>query len=173
MHEDVLILSGLITKTSTMRQIPKKEALKKWVDTFAKKKGKIVKISDTSKSKQLRKLKDEFGGPIGKDSQGRDLFRHCYASYRFAECKSPNTVSDETGHSVSVLKNNYLKMTSTSDSKQWFGMLPENILPKKENNNDIKPKTIIRTSKGFNSNNYKIYKQTQNPLHANWQKCQI
>ena len=118
--EDKILMSAEITKTSLVRFVPKKTALKYWLGKVPNRTGKMLTISTTQKNKLVKNLKKLFGGPIGKASQGRDLFRHCYVSYRFGECQRTSVVADETGHSESVLKSSYLKLVSEEDAAKWF-----------------------------------------------------
>ena len=115
-------MSADITKTSLVRFVPKKAALKYWLAKVPNRTGKMLTISTTQKNKLVKNLKKLFGGPIGKASQGRDLFRHCYVSYRFGECQRTSVVADETGHSESVLKSSYLKLVSEEEAAKWFSL---------------------------------------------------
>ena len=59
-------------------------------------------------------------------AQGRDLFRHCYVSYRCADTDwNFQTVANETGHSVQQLKSSYLKLVGKRESKEWFSTFPD------------------------------------------------
>ena len=120
--EEELLLSADITKTSLVRFVPKKPALKYWLNKVPNRTGMMQTISATHKNKLVENLKKLFGGPMGKASQGRDLFRHCYVSYRFGECKRTSVVADETGHSESVLKSSYLKLVSEEEATKWFSL---------------------------------------------------
>ena len=123
-HDSFLLIKAEVSKTSRMRKIPKKECLKDWMDKLSKgapKKGKIVTISNVTKNRHLQSLKLEFGGPLKADAQGRDLFRHCYVSYRCEETVWDfELVSKETGHSVEQLQSSYLKLVDEGESKEWF-----------------------------------------------------
>ena len=120
--EDKIPMSADITKTSLVRFVPKKAALRYWLGKVPNRTGKMLTISTTQKNKLVKNLKKLFGGPIGKASQGRDLFRHCYVSYRFGECQRTSVVADETGHSESVLKSSYLKLVSEEEATKWFSL---------------------------------------------------
>jgi len=124
-NDDLLSLSAEITKTSLVRYVPKSQALKTWMNQSKKKSGKIQTIPKTTKNKLVSKLKQRFGGPNGKSSQGRDLFRHCYVSYRYGECRKAATVAEETGHSLDVLRTSYLILVDPKDSVKWFSIKPE------------------------------------------------
>jgi len=130
--ENYLLITTDVSKTSQIRKIRKKKCLKQWMDDLFNKtkdrKGKIVTISNVIKHRHLQGLKKEFGGPLGANAQGRDLFRHCYASYRFAETDwNFGLVADETGHSVKILKESYLKIVSKNDSTTWFSTFPNKV----------------------------------------------
>ena len=130
--ENYLLITTDVSKTSQIRKIRKKKCLKQWMDDLFNKtkdrKGKIVTISNVIKHRHLQGLKKEFGGTLGANAQGRDLFRHCYASYRFAETDwNFGLVADETGHSVKILKESYLKIVSKNDSTTWFSTFPNKV----------------------------------------------
>ena len=130
-HDSFLLIKAEVSKTSRMRKIPKKECLKDWMNKLSKgapKKGKIVTISNVTKNRHLLSLKLEFGGPLKADAQGRDLFRHCYVSYRCEETVWDfELVSKETGHSVEQLKSSYLKLVDEGESKEWFSTFPDKV----------------------------------------------
>jgi integrase len=130
-HDSFLLIKAEVSKTSRMRKIPKKECLKDWMDKLSKgapKKGKIVTISNVTKNRHLLSLKLEFGGPLKADAQGRDLFRHCYVSYRCEETVWDfELVSKETGHSVEQLQSSYLKLVDEGESKEWFSTFPDKV----------------------------------------------
>ena len=131
-YDDYLLITKYVSKTSQIRKIQKKECLKQWMDDLANKTkdrtGKIATIRNVTKNTYLRGLKEKFGGPLKADAQGRDLFRHCYASYRCAETEWDfRLVADETGHSVNILKSNYLAIVSKNDSTAWFSTFPDKV----------------------------------------------
>jgi integrase len=130
--ENNVLLNTEVTKMKRFRTIPKNECLKQWMDNLANKtkdkKGKIATICNVTKSTYVRVLKEKFGGPLGADAQGRDLFRHCYVSYRCADTDWDfQTVANETGHSVQQLKSSYLKLVGKRESKEWFSTFPDKV----------------------------------------------
>jgi len=132
-HDDYLLITNYVSKTSQIRKIPKKECLKQWMDDLANKTkdrtGKIATIRNVTKNTHVRGLKEKFGGPLKADAKGRDLFRHCYASYRCAETEWVfRLVADETGHSVKVLKDSYVNPAASKDgATEWFSTFPDKV----------------------------------------------
>ena len=130
--ENYMLINTEVAKIKRFRKFPKKECFKQWMDDLANKtkdkKGKIATIRNVTKNTYVRDLKEKFGGPLKADAQGRDLFRHCYASYRCAETDWDfRLVADETGHSVKILKESYLKIVSKNDSTAWFSTFPDKV----------------------------------------------
>jgi len=130
--ENNVLLNTEVTKMKRFRTIPKNECLKQWMDNLANKtkdkKGKIATISNVIKHRHLQGLKKEFGGPLGADAQGRDLFRHCYASYRCRETGWDfRRVATETGHEEKVLKDSYFTLVTKDEATEWFSTFPDKV----------------------------------------------
>ena len=50
----------------------------------------------------------------------KNALRHCYISYRVAECADVARVADEGGNSPAIIKANYLKRVKPEQAKAWF-----------------------------------------------------
>jgi integrase len=55
---------------------------------------------------------------------GRNTFRNCYITYRYAELMNPVTVAAEAGTSARMVESNYKELATKVDAKRWFSIQP-------------------------------------------------
>jgi integrase len=116
------------SKTGERRLVPIKDNLKAWLTPHRKDSGLVCDYANTTK--QLLKI-----ARLASVQWKHNGLRHSCISYRVAESADVPRVADESGNSVAMIRQHYLKRVKPVEAAKWFSIapeVPENITTLKE-----------------------------------------
>jgi integrase len=125
-EEKLIVMDRETTKTDRNRTIPLADNLAAWLAPFrADLPADATLCGDYDPTEAMRHLFDD----IGMKSRHNGL-RDSYVSYRMALLHDAGKVSEETGHSATVLQRSYKSVRVNGQpitetlARDWFGILP-------------------------------------------------
>lgn len=124
MDSGFIKLKKAVTKMRARRIIPILPNLRAWLQPHAKKDGPVhagyssAKVLSEAISNAIR------GANIAVK---RNALRNCYTSYRLAVLSDIAKVSEETGNSPEVIRQEYLELVTPPEGQKWFEIFPESI----------------------------------------------
>ncbi len=130
---DVDLSGGFITvaadksKTKSRRIVPISANLSQWLAPYAKRTGKVQKLT-TAFLREARAACVKESGVAWK----ANALRHSFASYRLAQVQNAAQVALEMGNSADVIFKHYREIVRPADAAKWFAVSPEqpvNVVP--------------------------------------------
>ena len=121
LKEKEIVLDASITKTSQRRIVKMTDNLVEWLTPyiFEMLQGGLVIKNKNIFRKELEKFRE--ANKINWIDNG---LRHSGASYYLALTKNANETAEQMGHSVAVLKNNYMGLVRAEDAVKYFQIKP-------------------------------------------------
>lgn len=121
LQEKEIVLDASITKTSQRRIVKMTDNLVEWLTPYISEmlQGGLVIKNKNIFRKELEKFRE--ANKINWIDNG---LRHSCASYYLALTKNANETAEQMGHSVAVLKNNYMGLVRTEDAVKYFQIKP-------------------------------------------------
>lgn len=121
LKEKEIVLDASITKTSQRRIVKMTDNLVEWLTPYISEMlqgGHVIKNRNIFR-KELEKFRE--ANKINWIDNG---LRHSGASYYLALTKNANETAEQMGHSVAVLKNNYMGLVRAEDAVKYFQIKP-------------------------------------------------
>ncbi len=121
LKEKEIVLDASITKTSQRRIVKMTDNLVEWLTPYISEMlhgGLVIKNKNIFR-KELEKFRE--ANKINWIDNG---LRHSGASYYLALTKNANETAEQMGHSVAVLKNNYMGLVRAEDAVKYFQIKP-------------------------------------------------
>lgn len=121
LQEKEIVLDASITKTSQRRIVKMTDNLVEWLTPYISEmlQGGLVIKNKNIFRKELEKFRE--ANKINWIDNG---LRHSGASYYLALTKNANETAEQMGHSVAVLKNNYMGLVRAEDAVKYFQIKP-------------------------------------------------
>lgn len=121
LKEKEIVLDASITKTSQRRIVKMTDNLVEWLTPYISEmlQGGLVIKNKNIFRKELEKFRE--ANKINWIDNG---LRHSGASYYLALTKNANETAEQMGHSVAVLKNNYMGLVRAEDAVKYFQIKP-------------------------------------------------
>ena len=121
LQEKEIVLDASITKTSQRRIVKMTDNLVEWLTPYISEmlQGGLVIKNKNIFRKELEKFRE--ADKINWIDNG---LRHSGASYYLALTKNANETAEQMGHSVAVLKNNYMGLVRAEDAVKYFQIKP-------------------------------------------------
>ncbi len=114
-------VSAAKAKTAQRRLIPIQPCLQRWLQPFAKEKGRVADFSSApTLAESLMTTATKANIPWKKNA-----LRHSYASYRLAECADAARVSLEMGNTPQMVFRHYRELVKPAEAAKWFGITPK------------------------------------------------
>ena len=123
--EAFIELGTEMTKTASRRTVPISTNLAKWLETRAKKSGKVWPHAhdafydaqqDTATATKTKKLPAV--------DWKHNAARHSFISYRLAQTQDAAKVAAEAGNSVSMIHKHYKQLVRPADAVAWWAISP-------------------------------------------------
>jgi integrase len=108
------------TKTASRRLVPVLPNLRKWLEPYARKKGRLW--TGTEKEFLAARAKTVADSGIAWKDNG---LRHSWISYRMADIQDAPKVAIEAGNSPEMIFRNYRELVKPEAAKTWFAITPE------------------------------------------------
>jgi integrase len=118
LEDGFIEVAAFKSKTGERRLVPIHENLKKWLQPYHQKTGKVIFYANINK--QLAKVARRAGL-----KWKHNALRHSFISYRVAECADVPRVADEAGNSPTMIRQHYLRRVKPALAAQWFNIVPE------------------------------------------------
>jgi len=131
LEEGHITIDAEVAKTESRRLAPVTDNLRAWLAPLAQSSGPVrpsdrttyllFQLAKKKAADQLRSL----GQPCENlTAWPHNALRHSFVSYRLAMVANSNQVAEEAGHSVRILKKNYMKLVTPAQAEKWFAVTP-------------------------------------------------
>lgn len=121
LKEKEIVLDASITKTSQRRIVKMTDNLVEWLTPYI---SEMLQGGLVIKNKNIFRKKLEKFRKANKINWIDNGLRHSGASYYLALTKNANETAEQMGHSVAVLKNNYMGLVRAEDAVKYFQIKP-------------------------------------------------
>lgn len=138
--ERQITVLGSTSKTGETRNVKIEDTLFNWLQEFkGEKKGHIIKQKGCRTA--LEKFRACLGYKIKKHNSKEwqnekgnawidDVMRHTFASYYLGKYNDRAHLAEQMGNSLKMIKSHYKRIVSNSDTKTFWGIMPQSIKEK-------------------------------------------